>query len=124
MKNFNEILKVCNNLLNEHSLAVKAKEYLDSRIKDDEIKNQFGYFPSSENLNIITDYIKEDDLIKNNLLYYKYIDDTISYRKNKICILDKHNLIMPYYDVYGNIVSLVGRSLLNDKDRKELGIDK
>lgn len=123
MKNYNEILSVCNQLL-DHPIASKAKEYLHSRISSPEILKEFGYFPNNSNLSILTNYIDESKLVENSLLYYKYIDDSICYRKIRNLTLEHHNLIMPYYDVYGNIVSLVGRSLLSDVERKELNIDK
>jgi DNA primase len=36
----------------------------------------------------------------------------------------QHHLLIPFYDVYGNPISLSGRTLLSDKKQKELKISK
>jgi len=39
-------------------------------------------------------------------------------------MLSRHNITMPYRDIYGNIVALVGRTLLSEDERKTQKIQK
>lgn len=53
--------------------------------------------------------LKECDLI-----YDRFYDN----KKHRCSTLADHNLVMPYRDVYGNILGIVGRSILDDDERK------
>lgn len=63
-------------------------------------------------------------LLDNKLIYYKTINDAQYCREFAISFFEHHPLIMPYRDVYGNVVALVGRSLLDDNARSEIGVAK
>jgi len=39
-------------------------------------------------------------------------------------MLSNHNITIPYYDIYGNIKALVGRTTLSEDDRKDQGLQK
>ena len=38
--------------------------------------------------------------------------------------MSDYNLVMPYRDVYGRIIGIVGRSILSDNERKNKNIAK
>lgn len=120
---FQQICSTCSNLLKgNHPSVREIKEYLDSRIsKESQEKYQFGYFPNDKNLDMLTNVVDVDYLEKVSLVYPRYVKEGIKRDKS---ILNDHNLIMPYQDMYGNIVALVGRSLLSDKEREEKNISK
>lgn len=119
------IAEHCRYLLNNNPAAEKHIEYLNSRLnKNVQEKFGFGYFPGVQNLQLLTDIINIDQLKELGLLYDKDIEDSICHRKLLFNYFEDQQLIMPYRDVYGNIVALVGRSLLNDEEREENKVEK
>jgi len=123
MKIFEQLIPICSNLLYEHPLAVNALNYLNKRLsKNIQRKFNFGFFPSQEQLNILFSFIDKKILLDNELLY----EDSNSGIAHNIFTspLQHHNLILPYKDVYGKIIAIVGRSLLEDSQRNILGIAK
>lgn len=116
---FEKIIEASNFLLNNFSEAERARDYLNLRLKKESQDDfQFGYFPTIEHISALTSIIGEDTLIENNLLYFKEIEDSLYPRKIKFSFFEDHPLIMPYKDAYGNIVGIVGRSLLSDNERQ------
>jgi len=108
------LIKVCSEMLYCPD-AQKVKSYLDDRINEKTQKKfQFGYFPN--NIESLLSFFKEDDLISYKLLYNS--------NDKKILTLQDHNLILPYKDVYGNIIAIVGRTILSENQRKELNLIK
>lgn len=119
---YDSIVGVCNNLLYNCPIANKALSYLNKRLsKEAQAKFGFGFFPPQEQLKMLFSFIDEKTLIENNILYEKNID---SEYKILFSSLEDHNLILPYRDVYGKIIALVGRSLLDDDQRAVLHISK
>jgi len=119
-----QIAKYCRILL-DNPKAEEHKNYLNSRITDImQEKFYFGYFPGIENINLLSDLIGMNTLKELGLLFSKEIKDSSGPRTLYFNYFEDQQLIMPYKDVYGNIVALVGRSLLNDKEREEKQIDK
>ncbi len=119
------IVEACSFLLNNHPEAQNCKEYLDSRLNLESQNNfQFGYFPNLSNIDILTSLVGEDALFEHSLLYTRDIEDSLFPRKIKFSFFEDHPLIMPYKDVYGNVIALVGRSLLSDIERSEKKIFK
>lgn len=117
----NEIVELGQELLNTHPNAKSIKDYLNTRISNQAQKDfQMGYFPNPDNFKLITNTLKEDDLIKSGLFYYKIFDGDKSLGSS----MENHNLIMPYKDAYGRIIGLVGRSILSDTERKLTKISK
>jgi DNA primase catalytic core len=120
-----KIVESCQYLLNHFPEAQGCKEYLDSRLNGSSQELfQFGYFPNMENLQALTGMIGEDLLKEEKILYSWNIEDSLGPRAVNYCQFDNHPLIMPFRDPYGKIVSLVGRSILSEKERKEKGIEK
>lgn len=113
-----KIVESCRYLLENYPDAQDAKEYLNSRLnkKSQELFG-FGYFPSGPNLSILIDMVGEDVLLKDELLYYKTIEDSMGPRRYTACYFENHPLILPFRNAYGEVVGLVGRSLLNDNER-------
>jgi DNA primase len=122
---FAEVLQACRTLLIHNPLASESRDYLDSRIATFyQDRFQFGYFPNNENLQKLINMVGEEKLKSLDLIYDKYVNDADCMVTVKQSILSSHNLIMPYKDVYGNIVALVGRTLLSKEEQKEKNISK
>jgi DNA primase len=116
-----KISESLNYLLNNYLAAESCRNYIDSRIsKDSQNIFQYGYFPGVDNINVLTDLIDYQDLLKSNLIYIKNIEDSIFPRKINISSFENHPLILPFKDPYGKITAFVGRSLLSDKERGKI----
>ena len=116
------IFNSCNYLLDNYPNAQETKEYLNSRITNSNFS--FGYFPNLNNFSSISNIISEQELINNNLLYSRSIEDHLGPRTIKQLHFEYFSLIIPFKDPYGNIVALVGRTLLDNKERESLKIPK
>jgi DNA primase len=118
---YKNITNICKDLLYSFPEAKEVLSYADSRIsRFAQNKFEFGYFPSFENLNVLISALGEENLIKEDLFYYKIV----SGRKELHSRMENHNLILPYKDVYGNIIAMVGRTLLPEIKYKEKDIPK
>ena len=107
MKILTKITEICHSLLQNHPEASEAREYFNSRIpKEAQEEYQAGFFPDQTNLQLITDLISEEKLVKSGLFHYRIIDGESFLG----AFFEKHNFIFPYKDAYGKIVALVGRS--------------
>lgn len=125
MNGFDEVIIFCQDLLDNFPLAKDVKNYANGRLREaSQKKFSFGFFPGDENLSEILSFIGEAKLSKLDLIYDKVIQDGVSSRRIKRSTLNNHNLIMPYKDVYGNIVAIVGRTPLSEEDRAVLNIPK
>jgi len=121
----NEISKYCRYLLKNSSNAEEHRAYLNSRISlDMQEKFEFGLFPSIKDINLLSDMISVDTLKQIGLIYNKEIKDSSGPRNILFNFFEDQPLIMPYKDAYGNVVALVGRTLLNDIEREKLNIEK
>lgn len=119
------IVEHCSYLLNNSPAAEKHANYLNTRLnKEMQEKFGFGYFPGTEYLHLLTDVVGEDTLKGLGLLYEKEIQDCAYPRKVFFDYFEDQQLVMPYKDVYGNIIALVGRSLLNDDEREKQEVEK
>lgn len=122
---YDKVITVCRNLLLNFPEAQSIVEYVDKRLsKEAQEKFCFGYFPSNKYIETLLSDISASELSDNSLLYEKIIQDGVANRKVKHSTMEHHNLIMPYRDVYGKIIALVGRSILCDEERKILNIPK
>jgi DNA primase catalytic core len=121
----NKIVESCRYLLNNYSEAQDCKNYLDSRLSaQSQELFEFGYFPNLNNIDSLVSLVGENSLLENNLLYTRDIEDSLFPRKIKFSFFEYHPLIMPYKDVYGNVIALIGRSLLSDSERSKNKIFK
>jgi DNA primase catalytic core len=102
--------------------AHPAREYLDGRLsRDTQQTFGFGYFPSHPS---IFSLIPEERLMEYKLVYRWNTDIAQGLFSFPKFFFEHHPLIIPYRDTYGNVVAMVGRSLLSDDDRKGQGIPK
>jgi DNA primase catalytic core len=121
---FDGITSVCSNLLSDYPMASKARTYLNKRL--DQLTQQkfgFGFFPPQEQLNILFSFLTEEEIFETELVYEEN-KDLGEGQRVFLSTLSQHNLILPYRDVYGTTIALVGRSLLDDESRSSLNIPK
>jgi len=121
---FADLVSVSKSLLFTHEIAREAKEYLLSRMFKNIPGFIFGYFPSNDNLHLLYEnkILKQEDLEKVGVVYTKYIFDGGFPQKTNTSIMSKHNLIMQYKNLYGDIIGIVGRTLIPNYE--ELKISK
>jgi DNA primase len=114
------VVSNCQHLLYS-SIGEKAKEYLDSRLDyEEQLKWKFGYFPIDDNLHELTSIVSKEDLEFINFYYPKFLaGGTVPHGH-----FSEHNLILPFYDVHGDIVSVLGRCLITEDEREELQLQK
>lgn len=125
MPDLEKIVESCNYLLKDCPLAEECRDYLDSRLsKTSQDVFQFGYFPNTQNLSILTSLVGEQTLIDNKLLYIKEIEDCSGPRIINFNSFEEYPLVMPFKDPYGKVVAIVGRTLLSEEDRKSKNIAK
>jgi DNA primase catalytic core len=118
---FDKLVAVCNDLLKYSKEAEPIRNYILSRVRESDIDQYgFGFFPEDKNIDLLFDKLDKKYLQEINVVYPKYI--SLGHIPHGHFYM--HNLILPYYDVYGNVVAILGRTLLNDEDRKELKLDK
>lgn len=117
---FEKVVESCRFLLENYPEAQEAKSYLDSRLnKQSQELFKFGYFPNSNNIQVLADLVGEDSLLKDEFMYYKYMEDSLFPRRLKVCYFEQHPLIMPFRDPYGKIVGVVARTLMPEEERKK-----
>jgi DNA primase len=118
---FDEVITSCQYILKNDPIAGDARKYLDSRIpKNFQDKFQFGYFPNNDYLTYLTSLVDKNILKDLGLAYQKVISGG-SFLTGHFA---NHNLIFPFRDMYGNIVSIVGRTLFDKEKQDELQIPK
>lgn len=120
-----DIKNSCRYLLNNSSEAAPYLSYLNDRvIPEMQEFFEFGYFPGIQNINLLTPFVSINTLKENELCYTYEVSDSVSTRNICNLYFENHPLIMPYKNVYGEVVGLVGRSILSDDQREELKIAK
>lgn len=124
---FSEVMSVCSNLLKHDRSTKKYRDYLkEERGIYSFCENgfSFGYFPPNDQLHKLTDKISPEVLEELGLAYNKYVYFSGQPEKILCGTLHYHNLIMPYKNVYGDIIGLVGRTLLSSVEQKNTKISK
>ena len=120
---FSEVIQAAKYLLKNAPEAKQHYEYIKERLGAYSIdKYNIGFFPSSDQLNLITPYISIKDLEKLDLIKKYYATSNSPPRIRSY--FEHHNLIIPFKDEYGNTVALVGRTLLSTEKQKELKTPK
>lgn len=120
-----KITQACKYLLHNFPGAEPVREYLNSRLTpESQEKFQFGYYPSWSELSLLTDIVGNEALTKNELIYYRYIEDSQCPRTIPISHFDNYPLVMPYRDAYGKVVGLVARTFMSEEDRKISKVSK
>lgn len=125
MKDYELIIKECRDLLTHLPSAEAHRQYLNSRLnKDTQEKFGFGYFPSGQEVNLLVERVGADTLKQLSLLFTKTIQDSAFPRQVNFNFFEHQPLVMPYRDVYGNVIALVGRSILSEEDRRTQLVEK
>lgn len=125
MSDLNDVIKACRFLIQNSPKGEDCQNYLNGRLNDEaQGKFSFGYFPNTTNLNLIKSFVSENELKRLGLLYTKDVGDSGGAYSFSFCFFENHPLVMPYRDVYGNVIGIVGRTLLSDHERDSLGIPK
>lgn len=117
---FSDVLAACSTLLKFHPIAESTRKYLDQRCSDFHQKEfNFGYFPKHNELEHLLNLLDngESKLNELGLLYKKEIISDGLFIKENTLKLENHNLIMPYKNLYGDIIALVGRTLLPKEEQ-------
>ena len=111
MINFNDLIKSCKYLYNSYDLN-EYKNYLNNRISlDMQDKFDIGYFPSKDNICLITQLFDKQELINGKLIYeINHLNKKMYYS-----YFEDHNIVIPYKDTYGNCIGLIGRTIKDDK---------
>ena len=118
---FAQVIKACRYILETDPIAAEARKYLDNRLSKNTQKTfDFGYFPNDDNLDYLTSLVDKSILEELTLIYPRYVSGGTKLRGH----LHHHNLIMPFRDVHGRIVSLLGRTLLSSEKQSEYGLQK
>lgn len=118
---FQAIIDVCSHFLRTHPDAENCRNYINQRIPIScQAQYGFGYFPSTHNLDVLIELVGRESLEKFNIIYPKYMATGSVITGH----FSKHQLIMPFKNVHGDIISILGRSLLPDSQQKEQKIQK
>ncbi len=119
-KLFSEVISACSILLKNHPIAENARIYLNPRCPEFQQNDfNFGYFPKQEELHHLLNILNngEEKLKYLDLLYKKEIISDGIFIKENALKLENHNLILPYHNLYGDIIALVGRNLLPKEEQ-------
>lgn len=115
-KSLKKVVRACQHLLLTSDQARQARRYLNSRLpSQDQMRWQFGYFPTDNRLKELTALVDKADLEAMNLYYPKFMAGGSAPHGH----FSDHNLIMPFHSVHGDIVALLGRCLLTEEERQE-----
>jgi DNA primase len=116
-----KVVRACQDLLLNSNQAWKARQYLNSRLdKDNQMDWKFGYFPEDSKLTDLLEMVSKEELEAVKLYYPKFIAGGNLPHGH----FSDHNLVMPFYNVHGDIVALLGRCLLSEEERKETLLNK
>lgn len=120
-KKYNNVVKACQHLLISSKKAKEARNYIDSRLsREQQLYWKIGYFPDDDNLKELLDIISKEDLESLNLYYPKYLSGGSAPHGH----FSDHNLIVPFYNVHKEVVSLIGRCILSEEERVENLLNK
>ncbi|MCK9567716.1 toprim domain-containing protein [Candidatus Pacearchaeota archaeon] len=120
-KIFRNVVRACQDLLLTSNQAWKARQYLNSRLdKDNQMQWKFGYFPDDEHLSDLISMVSKADLEVLKLYYPKFLEGGNAPHGH----FSDHNLVMPFYNVHGEIVAMLGRCLISEEERQAREISK
>jgi DNA primase len=121
MGSLEAIITACRDLLLSFEPARQVQEYLDKRLPRDAQENwRFGYFPPNEHLNVLSSIVGEVALQENDLIYDRRTQEGSS----RCSTMANHNMVLPYCNQYGEVIGIVGRTILSEEERKRREIAK
>ncbi len=116
-----KVVRACQDLLLTSDQAWSARRYLNSRLaKEDQMSWKFGYFPTDDRLSDLTSMVSKDDLEAFKLYYPAFIEGGHVPHGH----FADHNLVMPFYNVHGDIIAILGRCLISEEDRQAQELPK
>ncbi len=120
------VTAVASNWLTEKPEAASVLAYLNKRV-DPQHHNifKFGYFPND--LMSIYNFMDDIHEILPTIDPKIILEETgiVEFRKRKPKIFYYNNpLLIPFFDAYGNLISIVGRTILPEKEMKEKEVSK
>jgi DNA primase len=116
-----QISEACQYILQHEKIAAKAQTYLNSRLpRNIQQEFGFGFFPSDQNLDYLTSFVDKAILEEARMVYPKYEQGGTVLHGH----LNDHPLTLPFYDVNGRVISLMGRTLLSEEERSNQNIQK
>lgn len=118
---FKQITEACSYILHHDPIAANARKYLADRLPQEaQLKYELGYFPNDQNLKYLLSLVDKDILEAVGAVYPRLIAGGSSAHGH----FNLHNIVMPFKDVYANTIALVGRTMFNNAEQKELEIQK
>lgn len=122
---FYEVITASRDLLKYHPEAEEARAYLKNRISVHSLeKFDFGYFPSDDGVEILAHKVGYETLLELGLIFPWRVQNGGQIVQIYRSFFNHHNVLIPFKDEYGNIVSLVGRTLLDNDLQKKNSISK
>ena len=121
---FSEVMSACATLLKHSDEAKETREYLSTRLPKPVPGFSLGFFPPNQHLHTLLELVDKQTLLDTNLLYERFSNEAGQQEMMNCGILYQHNLVMSYKNLYGDIVGMVGRSLLEKEDRSKYRIPK
>ena len=116
-----DVVRACQHLLLTSPKAQGARKYLDSRLsRANQMLWQMGFFPPDESIEELISVVDKETLASLTLYYPRFLAGGSAPHGH----FSEHNLVMPFHNVYGDVVAILGRSLLSEDDRREAGIQK
>lgn len=120
-----EIMSATSTLLKYSKNAIEHRRYINNRIALSVQKDfNFGYFPPDKDLNELFEYIDKGKLKQLDILYDKRIDDNGIDKYISSSVFNNHNIILPYKNNFGDIIAVVGRTLLSTEEQSKNNISK
>lgn len=120
-----EIMSATSTLLKYNKHAKDHREYLNNRIPISAQKEfNFGYFPPNDQLNDLFEFVGKDKLKLLDIIYDKKTNDNDIIKDMPYSVFNNHNIILPYKNNCGDIIALVGRTLLSSEEQSNLKISK
>jgi DNA primase len=117
---WNKFVVACQHMLKTKN-SYTARQYLKNRLSQQQISEwKFGYFPKNSSIKEFFDIMPACELEEIGVIYNKKISFGSVYHGH----FSNHNLILPFYDVYSDVVGIIGRTLLSEEDRSEVLLQK
>lgn len=118
---FEQVTAACRWILKTDPIAANARDYLNNRVSiDEQEKYELGYFPTDDKLDFLTSIVDKSILEELTLVYPRHISGGTKMRGH----FNHHNLVMPFKNVHGNTISLLGRTLFSSEEQKERCLQK
>lgn len=121
---YSEVLAAIKVLL-KSKIGSESLKYLQTRVSNYNIeKFDFGYFPKSDELRHLYKYVNKDALMSLRLVSDWQDNNSRQTGNSDKSYFNYHNIVFPSRDEYGNIIGLIGRTIVNPVEIKHLNQPK